>query len=83
MQKTNVTIGLDNDLLEALRSYIEDEYAETGVKIPTGQMVRKIIVAHLRKEGYLTDKPKNRQGSEQKSDFSLFGEENGQRQGRN
>jgi hypothetical protein len=58
MRNTNITFAAYPELYDALQSYIKDEREESGVKVSIGQVITRIVVAYLRKEGYLTNKPK-------------------------
>jgi hypothetical protein len=50
----SVAFRVNLELHEAICSYIKDEYEKSGVKVPVGQTIRKILVAFLREQGYLT-----------------------------
>jgi hypothetical protein len=71
MQHT-VAFKLELELYEAFMSFVKDERERNEIKAPVGQIVRKIVMAHLRAKGYLsTDKPKARQKQEN-GEKSLF-----------
>jgi hypothetical protein len=54
-----VSFRLEPEIYRAFMSLVEDERNENGIKVPAGQVVRKIVIARLREKGYLTtDKPK-------------------------
>jgi hypothetical protein len=73
-----ITFRLEPNIYEAFLSLVEDERNENGIKVPAGQVVRKIVIARLREKGYLTDKPKAGQRRESEREIGQRRESGGE-----
>jgi hypothetical protein len=50
---TSVSVSLENEIRDALQELAADEAEETGLKVSSSSLIRKMIIDGLRKEGYL------------------------------